>query len=101
MILDAEDRQDILEVVGELATLGGGETLLVAPPEYGDPQVRYSGEELKTMNPYCLAAKEDITALGITAGESGTRITVMGRECRVLSIRPSRSGFSAMELGTV
>lgn len=98
-MLDAEDRQTMLEAVGESASVPGG-PLLVTPPEYGDPQVMISEADMETINPYCFAAAEDIAALAITPGKAGTLITVITREYRVLSIKPASNGFSAIELGT-
>ena len=99
-MLDAADRQIMLDAVGITATVPGG-TLLVTPPEYGDPQVMYTADEIVTMNPYCHAAVEDIDTLLITGGESGSLITIEARQYRVLSIKDISSGFAAMELGTV
>jgi len=99
-MLDAADRQIMLEAVGVIATVSGG-TLLVTPPEYGDPQVMYSSDEIVTMNPYCHAAYEDLHPLSISGGESGTLITIESRQYRVLAIKDISSGFCSMELGAV
>ena len=100
-MLDAADRQIMLEATGVTATLPGGQTLLVAPAEYPEPQVMYSGGDVVSVNPYAHAAKEDIASLGITGGESGTVLTIDGQDFRVLSIKTGSSGFVDLELGTI
>jgi len=100
-MLDAADRQIMLEACGVLATDSGGGTLYVSPPEYADPQVMFSGIDQVTVNPFCQAASEDIDTLGIVPGETGSLLTIEGHQYRVLSIKPTSSGFVLLELGAV
>ena len=101
-MFDAADRQAMLEAVGVLAELTvGGDTFYVKPPRYADPQMAFTGTDVESVNPFCTAAKEDVARLNIVAGESGTVITLLGRDYRVLSIEPANNGFYAIELGAI
>ena len=101
-MLSADDRRVMLEACGTMALVPAG-SLLVSPPEYPDPSLALAGIDagINQINPVAMAAAEDVAALGITGGEDGTMITVMGTEYRVLSVHPSSTGFSALELGAV
>ncbi len=99
-MLDAEDRQVMLEACGVMATVPAG-SLLVIPPEYPDPSLVLNGDAVEQVNPVCQAAAEDVEALGVVTGENGTVITIQGRDYRVLSARESASGFTMLELGAV
>ncbi|HEB51575.1 MAG TPA: hypothetical protein ENI89_13290 [Desulfobulbus sp.] len=100
-MLDAEDRQVMLEAVGVTAVAGTAGEMLVSPPEYGDPETVYAAGGLETVNPVCQAAREDLERLGVVDGESGTVLTIEGQDYRVLAMRPSSSGFVLLELGQV
>ena len=99
-MLDAEDRQVMMEAVGVTAEVGAGHSMLVSPPEYWRPGVVYS-DGLETDNLFCRAAVEDVDTLGIVAGDDGTVVTVSGHAYRVLSMERSVDGFVDIELGTV
>jgi len=100
-MFDAADRQGMLEAIGVSALLQGGETFYVKPPFYPDPQDGFNGMDMESINPYCLAAVEDIDRLNIEAGESGTIIIIAGREYRALSIAHENTGLRRVELGSV
>ena len=91
----------MLEAVGVSALLPGGESIFVKPPLYPDPQDDFNGMDLESINPYCVAAVEDIKLLNIVAGETGTVLIISGREYRVLSTQPEASGLYLLELGSV
>lgn len=99
-MLDAEDRQEMLAACGVAAQVPAGD-LLVSPPEYPDPSLALAGDMLDQVNPVALATAEDVESLGIVAGETGTVITIQGRDYRILSARASASGFTELELGAV
>lgn len=92
----------MLEAVGVEAELTeSGETFWVKPPLLPDPQQAFTGEGVESVNPFCVAAVEDIARLNITSGKTGSLITLMAHDYRVLSIEPENSGFVAIELGAV
>ncbi len=101
-MFDTADRQAMLEAIGVLARLSvSGDTFYVKPPRYEDQQMAFTGEVIESVNPYCTVDQDDVVRLSIVAGETGTRITVLDRDYRVLAIEPASNGFSAIELGAV
>ncbi len=91
----------MLEAVGVKAVTSGGGIFFVKPPLYPDQQMAFTDDLVDHVNPFCIAAMEDVTGLGLTGGEAGTILTIMESAYRVLSIEPENSGFFALELGNV
>ena len=97
----SDARRAIVDAVGISATVPGG-SLMVVPMDNQDPEVDLGyGDAVVQVNPSCQAISDEVTSLGITAGENGTVITIDGRDYRVLSIRHYFSGFDELELGAV
>ncbi|KJS02236.1 MAG: hypothetical protein VR65_06220 [Desulfobulbaceae bacterium BRH_c16a] len=87
-----------LDAMGDDAVIAGALSFRVdfhGPFETIDLQ----GGEIVSSEPFALANPADISDLGITAGDAGTVLTVMGQEYRVTAIEPEEAGFSILHLG--
>jgi hypothetical protein len=90
-------RTAYLENMGDDAAVGTY-TLKV---DFSGPleRVRGAGGDFDSEEPTALANPEDITLLGITAGNSGTEIEIMGATWLITAIEPDESGFVVLHLG--
>lgn len=93
----AADIASFLDAMGDAAVFGA----LSFKVDYHGPfeTVDYQNGDIVSSEPFALADPADITALGITAGDSGSVITVMGKSYRVISIEPDETGFAILHLG--
>ena len=102
-LLDYEDRQQILESTGIFAALESGDQVLVTEPQYGFPQADFAGlgANIDAVNPSCWIDADDMETYGIVSGETGSILTIDGKDYRVLAAEAQRSGFVVIELGAV
>lgn len=61
--------------------------------------VDYRSGEIVSSDPFALADPVDVATIGITGGDNGSVIAVMGRDYRVTAIEPDEAGFSILYLG--
>lgn len=96
-IFSAAARTAYLEAMGDDASIGGVAFKL----DFSGPleKVRAAGGDFDAEEPTAMANPEDVAALGITGGNSGSEIEVMGQEWLVTAIEPDESGFVVLHLG--
>jgi len=58
----------------------------------------YDGESIEHTGPYALAKMEDVTALGLVAGNNGDTLTISGTDYTLLSIDPDSHGGAILKL---
>lgn len=96
-IFSAAARTAFLAAMGDDASIGG----VAFKVDFSGPleKIRAAGGDFDAEEPFALANPEDVTALGITAGNNGSEIEVMGKEWLITAIEPDESGFVVLHLG--
>lgn len=61
--------------------------------------VDYQNGGMVSSEPFALADPADVTALGITGGDAGSIVAVMGSSYRITAIEPDEAGFAIIHLG--
>lgn len=101
-MFDAADRAEMVEVLGEPATLPDGNIIFVIPDEHNEAFTTAGPDgEAVRVYPNVLLTQEDVDMHGIVDGESGTVITLLGRQSRIIAMVKTTDGFYNAELGEV
>lgn len=101
-MFDATDRADMVEDLGEPATLPDGNTILVIPDEYNEDFTTAGPDgEAVRVHPAILLTMEDVEKYTIVDGEEGTVIDLLGQPARIIALVKSTDGFYSAELGEV
>lgn len=95
-LLDADDRQAMVEAVGEVATTDAG-TMYVAFAEPGQVIDLQEAQVLVT-EPTALGVNVDIDAQGLTGDPNPSNISILGKAYKIKEIVPDGDGFSVMGL---
>jgi hypothetical protein len=95
-IFSAAARAAFMASMGDVATFGDDSFKV----DFSGPfEMVRGGDSFGTEEPTALANPEDIALLGITAGDYGSEIEVMGNTYLVTAIEPDESGFVVLRLG--
>ena len=101
-MFDATDRAEMLEDLGEPATLPDGNTILIIPDEHNEDFTTAGPDsEAVRVHPTVLLAMEDVEKYAIVDGEEGTVINYLGRQCRIITMIKTTDGFYQAELGVI
>ena len=101
-MFDATDRADMVDVLGEPATLPDGNTILVIPDEHNEDFTTTEADgDIIRVHPTVLLTMEDVEKYAIVDGEEGTVINYLGREARIIAMIKTTDGFYQAELGEV
>jgi hypothetical protein len=86
-----------LDALGDDAIIGS----LAFKVDFHGPfeTVDYRSGDVVSSEPFALANPDDVELIGITGGDTGSVIAVMGRLYRVTAIEPDEAGFSTLYLG--
>ena len=101
-MFDATDRADMVDALGEPATLPDGNTILIIPDEHNEDFTTAGPDgEAVRVHPTVLLTMEDVEKYAIVDGEEGTVVEYLGRQCRIIDMVLDTDGFYQAELGEV
>lgn len=86
-----------LDALGDEAVIGP----LSFKVDFHGPEgtIDYQSGDFVSSEPFALADPADVSALGITGGDTGSVLTIMGRDYRVTATEPEEAGFLILHLG--
>jgi hypothetical protein len=101
-MFDATDRAEMVEDLGEPATLPDGNTIFVVPDEHNEDFTTAGPDgEAVRVHPTVLLTMEDVEKYTIVDGEAGTVIELLDSQSRIIAMIKTTDGFYQAELGEV
>lgn len=102
MFFDDQDKEALLDGLGEIAALPNGAEFYIIPGELVQAvtEVAPDGDVIRVL-PDGLMSSADIEKHGIVDGDSGTVVTFLGRQCRIIALVAKANGFSHVQFGDV
>ena len=99
MLTDAEDRLAMVETLGDLAELPGGEEIFIILGENFLPVTALDDSgDVGRIYPDCQLTRDDVLEHSIVDGDDGTVIIVLEKHYRIISIAGFTDGFALCEL---
>ena len=98
MLLESDDVAEMMEAVGDQATVDGGQNYFYVIFNDVDQIIDYRNEQVTRIDPYCLASNADVANYGIHGEPDGTPITIGGTDYLVMSVNPNGPIFSVLSL---